>query len=177
MKLQSGESVTIDIVGTARELFWGVVTQALQLAAFMLSATVAPVVLAALPLVLIAKNPNDDFSGLAQLFFWTAPLSCAFWTLVYSQWSSARAWQKMGRLHEWREDHGGLLVTVTKATAWMFLGLFGSFLCEIAFLIAFRRVPYAMFDGTARLRLWFALFPLACYFPLVPTWLWRRRHV
>jgi hypothetical protein len=59
----------------------------------------------------------------------------------------------MDRLHDWRRDHGGLLVTLTKATAWMFLGLFGSFLCEIAFLIAFRRVPHAMFDGTARLRL------------------------
>ena len=86
-------------------------------------------------------------------------------------------WQRMGRLHDWRRDHGGLLVTVTKATAWMFLALFGSFLSEIAFLIAFRRVPYAMFDGTARLRLWFAVFPLACYFPLFATWVWRRRHV
>ena len=108
--------------------------------------------------------------------FWFGPLSAAFWILVYSQWSSARAWQRMGRLHEWRRDHGGLLVTVTKATAWMFLGLFGSFLCEIAFLIAFRRVPYAMFDSAARLRLWFALFPLACYFPLFAAWAWRRRH-
>jgi len=113
----------------------------------------------------------------AQLCFWFGPLSASFWVLVYSQWSSAMAWQRMGRLHQWRSDHGGLLVTVTKATAWMFLGLFGSFLCEIAFLIAFRRVPYAMFDSTARLRLWFALFPLACYFPLLPAWVWRRRHV
>ncbi len=44
----------------------------------------APIVLVVLPLVLIAKNPNDDFSGLAQTFFWTAPPSCAFWTLVYT---------------------------------------------------------------------------------------------
>jgi hypothetical protein len=113
----------------------------------------------------------------AQLCFWFGPLSAGFWVLVYSQWSSAHAWNKMGRLHEWRRDHGGLLVTVTKATAWMFLGLFGSFLCEIAFLIAFRCVPYVMFDGTARLRLWFAVFPFACYFPLFATWVWRRTHV
>jgi hypothetical protein len=112
----------------------------------------------------------------ARLFFWFGPLSAGFWVLVYSQWSSAMAWQRMGRLHQWRSDHGGLLVTVTKATAWMFLGLFGSFLCEIAFLIAFRRVPYAMFDSTARLRLWSALFPLACYFPLFAAWAWRRLH-
>jgi len=125
-------------------------------------------------LPIFAAHPDP---GWAQACFWFGPLSAGFWVLVYSQWSSAMAWQRMGRLHEWRRDHGGLLVTVTKATAWMFLGLFGSFLCEIAFLMAFRRVPYAMFDGTARLRLWFALFPLACYFPLVPAWLWRRTHV
>jgi hypothetical protein len=44
-------------------------------------------------------------------------------------------------------------------------------------ITAFRRVPYAMFDGAARLRLWFVLFPLACYFPLFAAWFWRRRHV
>lgn len=124
-------------------------------------------------LPLFAAHPDP---GWAQVCFWFGPLSAAFWTLIYSQWSSAMVWQRMGRLHEWRRDHGGLLVTVTRATAWIFLGLFGSYLCEIAFLIAFRRVPYTVFDGTARLRLWFALFPLACYFPLFATWVWRR-HV
>ena len=29
----------------------------------------------------------------------------------------------------------------------------------------------------AQLCFWMALFPFAGYFPLVPTWLWRRRHV
>ena len=43
-------------------------------------------------------------------------------------------------------------------------------------MIAFRRVPYSKFDGAARLRLWFALFPLACYFPLFAAWAWRRLH-
>jgi len=112
--------------------------------------------------------------GWAQAYFWFAPLSAAFWTSVYSQWSSARAWQRISRLHEWRRDHSGLLVTVTKAIVWMFLGLFGSFLSEIAFLITSRRLPYAMFERTAWLRL--ALFPLACYFPLLATCAWRRRH-
>ena len=124
-------------------------------------------------LPIIAEHPDP---GWAQACFWFGPLSAAFWTLVYSQWSSARAWQRMGRLHESRRDHGDFLVTVTKATAWMFLGLFGSFLCEVGFLIAFRRVPYAMVYSTARLRLWFALFPLACYFPLFAAWAWRRLH-
>lgn len=69
----------------------------------------APVGLVVLPLFLVAKNPSDDFSGLAQLFVWTVALSCAFWTLVYSHWSSAMAWQCMGPLKTWRRDHGGLL--------------------------------------------------------------------
>ena len=136
----------------------------------------APLVLVLLPLVLIAKNPNDDFSGLAQLFVWTAPLSCAFWTLVYSQWSSAMAWQRMGRLKTWRRDHGGLLVTVTKAMLWMLFGLFGSFLSEIAFLIAFRlAVPTLVTSGA--LYAWFVLFPFSTYAPLFATWAWRRRYV
>jgi len=43
-------------------------------------------------------------------------------------------------------------------------------------MIAFRRVSYAMFDGTARLRLWLALFPIACYAPPLAGWAWRRLH-
>ena len=75
---------------------------------------------------LVTAHPDP---GWAQACFSVGPLSAAFWTLVYSQWSSARAWQRMGRLHERRRDRGGLLVTVAKATAWMFLAVFGSFLC------------------------------------------------
>ena len=29
-----------------------------------------------IPLFCIAANPQDDFSGLAQLYFWLGPLSC-----------------------------------------------------------------------------------------------------
>ena len=34
----------------------------------------------------------------AQLCFWFGPLSAGFWVLVYSQWSSAMAWRRMGRV-------------------------------------------------------------------------------
>ena len=51
-----------------------------------------------------------------------------------------------------------------------------SFFAEIAFMIGFKYVPYGMFDGEARLRLWLCLSPFACYFPLVRVWLSRRRH-
>jgi hypothetical protein len=143
-----------------------------ELLVLTLILALAPVGLVVLPLVLIATNPNDDFSRLAQLFVWTAPLSCAFWTLVYSQWSSAMVWQRMGRLKTWRRDHGGFLRTVTRATVWMFFGLFGSFLSEIAF----RFVPWSV-SGAPRFMLWFGTFPFACYAPLFATWAWRRRHV
>ena len=139
--------------------------------------TVAPVGLVVLPLVLIAKNPNDDFAGLAQIFFWTAPLSCAFWTLVYSQWSSTMAWRRMGRLKDWRDDHGGLSRTVSRACGWMVFGLFGSFAAQVAFLPAFHALPRSVADGAARRALWFVLFPLSTYAPLLAASFWRRRHV
>jgi hypothetical protein len=109
----------------------------------------------------------------AQLCFWFAPLSAGFWVLVYSQWSSAMAWQRMGRLHQWRSDHDGFLCTIPRACGWLLFGIVGSFLCEVAFAVVFRFVPHC----ESRLGLWMALFPFAAYFPLVPTWLWRRRHV
>ena len=34
----------------------------------------APVIFFGLPLSLIWRNPHENFSGLAQLFFWTGPL-------------------------------------------------------------------------------------------------------
>jgi hypothetical protein len=35
-----------------------------------------------IPFFCIVANPQDNFSGLAQLYFWLGPLSCAFWMLV-----------------------------------------------------------------------------------------------
>jgi len=106
----------------------------------------------------------------AQLCFWFGPLSAGFWVLVYSQWSSAMAWQRMGRLHHWRSDHGGFAHTLPRACGWLFFGIVGSFAAEVIFAFAFRLVP----GGT--LKLWLTLFPFACYFPLFVTWAWRRRH-
>jgi hypothetical protein len=153
MKLQSGESVTIDILGTARELFWGVVAQVLQLMAFVIVAALAPAILVVLPLCLIWENPSQDLTWLAQTFFWTAPLSCAFYMVVSCHWHSARQWQRMGRLDSWRRDHGGIIRTVTKSTLYMFGGILASYFFEILFLIAFRFVPFEWFDGASRYAL------------------------
>ena len=113
----------------------------------------------------------------AQLCFWFGPLSAGFWVLVYSQLTSA-PWRRGAQaVRQWRKDHGGLLATAARATCWMFFGIVASFFAEVAFMVAFKHVPYEAFDGAARLRLWLCLFPFACYFPLLPAWLWRRTHV
>lgn len=132
--------------------------------------------MAFLPFVCVALAVRPD-PGMALPLFFFAPLSAGFWVLVYSQWLSAMAWQRAGRLKQWRSDHGGLLCTIPRACGWLLFGIVASFLSEIAFMLAFMSVPHGMFDGEARLRLWLSLFPVACYFPLVPAWVWRRRHV
>ena len=68
-----------------------------------------------IPFFCIAANPQDNFSGLAQLYFWLGPLSCAFWMLVSCHWQTVRRAQREGRLATWRESEGGMLHTVTKA--------------------------------------------------------------
>jgi hypothetical protein len=78
-----------------------------------------------------------------------------------------------GRLKQWREDHGGFLCTIPRACGWLFLGIVGSFACEILFMLAFRAVAWQS-SVEARLRLWLCLFPFASHAPLLPAWLWRR---
>ena len=68
-----------------------------------------------IPFFCIVANPQDDFSGLAQLYFWVGPLSCAFWMLVSCHWPAVRRAQREGRLATWRESEGGMVCTVTKA--------------------------------------------------------------
>ena len=99
----------------------------------------------------------------AETWFWIAPWSCCFWTLVYSQWSSIRVWQKAGRLKQWRDDHGGFLRTNARACGWMFGSLFFSYVSEFLLL----------FLARAAARPWL---PLATYSPLAFCWLWRRVH-
>lgn len=102
----------------------------------------------------------------------TVPL----WPLLCREWSSAMAWQRMGRLHQWRRGHGGFQRTMTKATVWIFFGLFGSLHSEIAFLIAFRFIPSSV-SGAPHFMLWFRPFSFLCYAPLFAIWAWTRRHV
>jgi hypothetical protein len=124
----------------------------LILAVFVPFATALPV--AALWL---CRTPDG-----AQFLFWTGPWSCGFWVLIYST-LSACPWRQGGEaVRQWREAHGGLLVTSAKATVWMFGALFFSYLAE--FLMIFLVRPSA--PGKA-------LLPVFTYSPVAFAWIWR----
>ena len=122
-----------------------------------------------IPLFCIAANPQDDFSGLAELYFWLGPLSCAFWMIVSCHWQTVRRAQREGRLATWRETEGGMLHTVTKAAVYMFAGLFGSLFFEIMFLVVFNFRPGNPYKD----MLWFAILPFATFAPVLLLWLRR----
>ena len=123
-------------------------------------------VLFLVPFFLIAKNPHDDLSGLAQLYFWLGPLSCAFYMCVSCHLQTVHRARLEGRLDTWRESEGGIVCTVTKATVYMFAGLFGSYFFEIVLMFVLLRLP-----GSPALR--FALLPFATFAPVILLWLWR----
>ena len=122
-----------------------------------------------IPFFCIATNPQDNFSGLAQLYFWLGPLSAAFWMLVSCHWQTVRRAQREGRLETWRDSEGGIVCTVLKAFVYMVLGLFGSFVFEMLFLCVFRFRP----GNPCRDMLWFAILPFATFAPVLLLWLRR----
>ena len=117
---------------------------------------------AALPLAALSLCRTPDG---AMAVFWLGPWSCCFWTLIYSQLSSAPWRHGAEAVRQWREAHGGLLVTSVKATVWMFGALFLSYLAEFLLLFADR--------SAASDRAWL---PVATYSPLALVWAWRRLH-
>jgi hypothetical protein len=122
-----------------------------------------------IPFFCIVANLEGNFSGLAQLYFWLGPLSCAFWTLLSCHWPTVRRAQREGRLATWRESEGGIVCTVTKAALYMFAGLFGSFFTEIMFLGVFRFRPGNPYGE----MLWFTILPFATFAPVILLWLSR----
>ena len=117
---------------------------------------------AALPLASVSLCRTPDG---AMFLFWTGPWSCCFWVLLYSQLSAAPWRQGAEAVRQWREAHGGLLVTSAWATCWMFGSLFLSYTVEFLLLIVAR--------GAAFNRMWL---PAATYSPLAFVWAWRRLH-
>jgi hypothetical protein len=152
------------IIQEIQQLIWSVVKFALLMLGLLLVAAIAPAILAVLPQILIAQNPQGDFAWLCWVFVIVTPLTVALWMAFLTHWHEIRLAQREGRLDAWREENG-LLQRNIEATGFMFLGLFGSVACEFLFSYAFYRlVPY---EGAARFHLWFALFPFAAYAPVI----------
>jgi hypothetical protein len=122
-----------------------------------------------IPLLCVAANPQENFSGLAQLYFWLGPLSAAFWMLVSCHWQTVHRARLEGRLATWRETEGGIVCTVLKAFVYLVLGLLGSFVFEITFLVVFRLRP----GNPYRDMLWFLILPFSTYAPVLLLWLRR----
>jgi len=120
--------------------------------------------------IALNSSPWRGYAAMACLV--AAPFASAVWCLVYSQWSSAMVWQRMGRLQHWREDHGGLIHTVPRACGWMFWGLLGSIAAEVLYCRAFYLVPHC----ETRLSLFMWLLPFVALSPVFPIWCWRRVH-
>jgi len=156
------------IIQEIREAIGWVVKQVLLIAGVVVVVTIAPIILAVLPQVLIIDNPHGDFSGLGQLFFWATPLSVFLWMAFLWGFLSRWAMERRGMgTSEWRDANGGFIGVQVKSTGYAILGFFGSFACEFLFIFIFRIVPYSMFNGAFRYSLWFALFPFAAYTPVI----------
>ena len=122
-----------------------------------------------IPFFCIVANPQDNFSGLAQLYFWLGPLSAAFWMLVSCHWPTIHRARLEGRLATWRESEGGIVCTVLKAFVYMVLGLLGSFVFETTFVVVFNFRP----GNPLKDMLWFAILPFTTFAPVLLLWFSR----
>jgi hypothetical protein len=122
----------------------------------LLVLAVAVPVMALLPLAAVAMTRTPDG---ATAVIWFGPWSCCFWCLIYMT-LSAVPWQEGGAaVHQWREEHGGLLHTSIVGCFWMFSSLFFSYVAEFALLFLTRN---------------FTWLPAATFAPLGFCWVWRR---
>src|SRR5215472_1073198 len=96
-----------------------------------------------------------------QLFFWAAPWTCAFWSILAYNLIGSRFWRGCEAVEEWRARRGGYLRSVAKGTAWMFASLAFSYGLEFAYVFAIRPSPLAR-----------SIFPISPYLPLAFTILW-----
>src|SRR5579884_2068013 len=105
---------------------------------------------------------RDPFGG--QVFFWVAPWTCAFWTLLASVLIGSRFWRGVGAVKAWRAARGGYLRSVAKSTLWMFFGLFASYAAEVAVVLLIPVSPLARM-----------LLPFATYSPAIFAAVWCSR--
>lgn len=102
---------------------------------------------------------GDPVGG--QVVFWLGPWTCAVWVLFIIQLGGSRFWKGAAHVRAWRAEHGGLLGTSIRGTAWMFFALILSYSAELAVVFLIPRSPLTVH-----------LFPLATYSPVTLA-LWR----
>jgi hypothetical protein len=102
---------------------------------------------------------RDPVGG--QVFFWVAPWTCAFWSILAYNLIGSKFWRGREAVEEWRARRGGYLRSVAKGTAWMFASLFFSYACEFAYIVLMSPSPAAM-----------RFLPAATYAPVAFTF-WR----
>jgi hypothetical protein len=95
------------------------------------------------------------------MFFWTAPWTCAFWSILAYNLIGSKFWRGREAVEQWRARRGGYLRSVAKGTAWMFASLFFSYACEFAYIFLMSPSPAAM-----------QFLPAATYAPVAFTF-WR----
>ena len=107
----------------------------------------------------LCRNPAG-----AQVFFWVAPWTCAFWSILAYNLIGSKFWRGREAVQEWRARRGGYLRSVAKGTAWMFASLFFSYAAELAVVFTIPPNPVLMH--------WF---PVITYSPVIFTILWSAR--
>jgi hypothetical protein len=155
------------IIQELEGLIGWVIKQILIVAGLIFAAAAAPVILIVLPQLLLITSPKSDFQSLVLIFIWTTPVAVSLWMAFLCHIHSIRLWVRRGQSPEWFKAHGGFVRVNIRSTGYMFLGLFGSFVCEMLLLLSFKYIPYGSFSGAARYSLWFALFPFAAFTPVL----------
>lgn len=160
------EPTVIDVFDSIRETAKSVLKELLLLTGLTFTAALAPIILVVLPLVSVILHPNEDFSWLAVFFVFTTPFAVALWMAFLCHWHGIRQWQRAGKLSTYHEDHGGLIATNLKSTGFLVLGFFGSWVCEMLFVLV---CPYNSIEPWK----WFLMFPFAAFAPVF--WLLNKR--
>jgi len=187
MKLQSGESVTVDILGSAEKLVWDVIAQALWLLAFVAFVAAAPVLYFFFG-HFCARSGDATFP---MIYVFTSPLPVAVWTLFICRWRKIRQWRWAGKDlgvmgSNWREAEGGWTVSILKSFGIMFLAGFSSFAAQMLTVFWYVQLmgravfftPLYMTDPTPHeLTIFWSLMPLVAFSPVIVVLVsgWIRR--
>ena len=190
MKLQSGELVTVDILGSVEKLVWDVIAQVLWLLAFVAFVAAAPVLYFFFG-YFCARSGSSDFP---MIYVFTSPLPVAVWMLFICRWRKIRQWQRAGKDlgvmgSNWREAEGGWTVSILKSFGIMFLAGLSSFAAQMLTVFWYVHLmgravfftPLYMTDQTPHeLTIFWSLMPLVAFSPvivvLVSGWVWRRDY-